>query len=111
MALRDDLKGLTPRLRRYARALSSGNPAANEVADDLVHATLLRALGARHLGGANDLAVRLFATVTQIHRDLAVSNRQVRAVAAGRVARDGGRKRFAGHHDIRQPDEKCPPPS
>ena len=84
--LRDTLKDLTPRLRRYARALSAGSPAANELADDLVHATLIRALGARHIGGNHDLAVRLFATVTQVHRDIALSNRQVRAAAVGQPA-------------------------
>ncbi len=69
--VRDELDALTPRLRRYARALATGSPAPCETADDLVHATLMRALGTRSIGG--DLSIRLFATVTQLHRDMAVA--------------------------------------
>ena len=42
--LRDQLNALTPRLRRYARALATGSPAPSSFADDLVHAALMRTL-------------------------------------------------------------------
>ena len=71
--VRDELDALTPRLRRYARALSTGSPSPSEPADDLVHATLMRALVARTVG-SGDLAIRLYATVTQLHRDLAATD-------------------------------------
>ena len=71
MELREDLNALTPRLRRYARALMSGDPGGSERADDLVHATLIRALGSRNLGLHADLVIRLYATLTQMHRDIA----------------------------------------
>lgn len=69
--LREDLNALTPRLRRYARALISGDPGGSDRADDLVHATLIRALGSRNLGLHGDLVIRLYATLTQMHRDIA----------------------------------------
>ncbi len=86
MSLRDELNALTPRLRRYARALATGGPAHSELADELVRATLMRALGARSVGGANDLAIRLYATITQLHRDMAVVGRSAMAVGVGRPA-------------------------
>ena len=82
--LRDELNSLTPRLRRYARALTSGTASASDLADDLVHATLLRALGARHIGAPAELLIRLYATVTQLNREIAVSSQQARAAGAGR---------------------------
>ncbi len=75
MKLRDDLNAMTPRLRRYARALTSGHAGGSELADDLVHATLMRALGSRNLGTHADLVVRLYATLTQLHRDVAAERR------------------------------------
>ncbi len=73
MTLRDDLNALTPRLRRYARALTSGHAGGCERADDLVHATLLRALNARNVGVHADLVIRLYATLTHLHRDSAAT--------------------------------------
>ena len=67
--LRKELNACAPRLRRYARALATGNPAASSLADDLVQAALMRALGARQLGTAADLPIRLYATVTHLHRE------------------------------------------
>lgn len=72
MKLRDDLNAITPRLRRYARALVTGRPGGSDRADDLVHATLMRALGSRNLGMPVDLLIRLYATLTQLHRDIEV---------------------------------------
>ena len=84
MDLRDELNAITPRLRRYARALTTGNPANSDLADDLVHATLMRALGARYRGGAHDLAIRLYATVTRLNRDVAIVGRSAKAAGGGR---------------------------
>ncbi len=86
MALRDDIRALTPQLRRYARALSTGSAAPSAAADEVVHATLVRALGARQIGSSADLAVRLFATVTQLHRDMAAAGRQAQAAGSNRPA-------------------------
>lgn len=83
VTLREDLNALTPRLRRYTRALATCGATASEFADELVHATLMRALGSRTVGTSADLAVRLFATVTQLHREMAVSDRQARAAGVG----------------------------
>lgn len=82
--LRDDLNAMTPRLRRYARALTTGHSAPSELADDIVHATLMRALGARHPGDADDLVIRLYATVTQLNRETAVVTKPALAASAGR---------------------------
>lgn len=80
--MRDDLTALTPRLRRYARALISGDAGSSDAADTLVHATLMRAMGARGLGSL-DLPVRLFATVTQLHRDRAAEERSSEVAVGG----------------------------
>ncbi len=96
-ALRDQLNGLSPRLRRYARALTTGHPGPCDFADEVVHATLVRALGARHAGGSADLLIRLYATVTQLNREMAVSGQQARAAGAGRPTLiDAGRNFSAG---------------
>ncbi len=86
MTLREEMNALTPRLRRYARALATGSPVPCEVADDLVQATLMRALGARSLGGSGDLAIRLYATITQLHRETSAVGRSLAAAGAGRPA-------------------------
>ena len=86
MNLRDELNALTPRLRRYARALSTGSPAPCDLADDLVHATLMRGLGSRNLGDAGELAIRLYATITHLHREMASVGRSAAAGGAGRPA-------------------------
>lgn len=88
--VRDELTIMTPRLRRYARALVSGSAGACEVSDALVHATLMRAMGARAIGTAADLPIRLFATVTQLHRDLVPAERSEVAAAGGRRLPSGG---------------------
>ena len=82
--LREDLNALTPRLRRYARALATGGAGSSELADDIVHATLMRAMGSRHLGVPTDRMVRIYATVTQLHREVAASGRQALAAGVGR---------------------------
>ena len=84
LSLRDDLIACTPRLRRYARALATGSAANSVLADDLVQAALIRALGARQLGSTADLSVRLYATLTHLHRDSLVIGREMRAAGSGR---------------------------
>ena len=81
MTLRDDLNAMTPRLRRYARALLSGHAGGCERADDLVHATFMRALNARNVGLHADLVIRLYATLTQLHRDIAAPPGAARGAA------------------------------
>ncbi len=84
MTSRDELNGLTPRLRRYARALVTGSPMPCDAADDLVHATLMRALNARTVAGSGDLAIRLYATITQLHREMPAIGQSVVASGSGR---------------------------
>ena len=93
--LREDLNAMTPRLRRYARALATGGPGPSELADDIVHATLMRALGSRSFSASADRTVRVFATVTQLHRDVAASGRQALVAVAGRPALPTTRLDFA----------------
>ena len=69
MSLRDDLNLWTPRLRRYARALSSGTPGRIELSDDLVHTALLRVLRDEAAGPLGDLGIRLYGSVTDLHRE------------------------------------------
>jgi RNA polymerase sigma-70 factor (ECF subfamily) len=71
VTFRNDLDLYTPRLRRYARGLVAGQPAAAEIADNLVRETLASrgqiGLVARWL----DLEVGLYALLTRVHRDAA----------------------------------------
>jgi DNA-directed RNA polymerase specialized sigma24 family protein len=69
VSLREDLNLWTPRLRRYARALCSGTPGRAELADDLVHTALLRILKDETGSLAGDLGIRLYGSVTELHRD------------------------------------------
>ena len=62
----------------------------------------MRALGARQIGTSADLAVRLFATVTQLHRDMAVTGGQARAAGSGRPTLVGGRSNVAEAQPTRQ---------
>jgi len=78
VALRDDLNSSASRLCRYARALVTGQPGPSEIADDLVHAVLLRtweAGTASRLAG-RDLHLHLYALLTEWHRE---------SLAAGRM--------------------------
>jgi RNA polymerase sigma-70 factor, ECF subfamily len=78
VALRDELNLCAPRLCRYARALVAGQPGPSEIADDLVHAVLLRtweAGTALHLSG-RDLHLHLYTLLTEWHRE---------RLAAGRI--------------------------
>ncbi len=69
MTFRDDLDLYVPRLRRYARGLVSGQPAAAALADDLVRATLASRGEIGLLSRWLDLEVGLYALLTLIHRD------------------------------------------
>lgn len=69
VALRDDLNSCAPRLCRYARALVTGHPGPCEIADDLVHAILLRTLEAGCPLSGPDLHLHLYTLLTEWHRE------------------------------------------
>ncbi len=71
MTFRDDLDRYSARLRRYARGLVAGKPAAAELADDLVRATFARRGQIGLLARWLDLEAGLYALLTRIHRDAA----------------------------------------
>ncbi len=81
MSLRDDLGLLTPRLRRYAQALSNALPLHSENADALVQRTLMHALQMGSSNHRSDVTVWLYSLLTQFHRD--AENRLRGAVVAG----------------------------
>jgi RNA polymerase sigma-70 factor, ECF subfamily len=77
VALREELNLCAPRLCRYARALATGQPRPSEIADDLVHAVLLRtweAGTALRLAGPN-LHLHLYTLLTEWHRDKLAAGR------------------------------------
>jgi len=77
VALRDELNLCAPRLCRYARALVTGHPGPSEIADDLVHAVLLRAWEAGttlRLDG-HDLDLHLYTLLTEWHRERLAAGR------------------------------------
>lgn len=69
MSFRDELISLTPRLRRYARALVSAHPAPNDLADELVRAALQNMLDSGIPGRWFDLEIRAYSALTQLHRE------------------------------------------
>lgn len=69
MSVRDELVLLTPRLRRYARALTQGSPAPNEMADELVHAAFMRILDCGLSERKPELLLQVFSLLTQINRE------------------------------------------
>lgn len=69
MSVRDELSVMTPRLRRYARALMQASPAPNDAADELVHAAFMRTLDSRLSERRPDLAIQVYAHLTQLHRE------------------------------------------
>jgi RNA polymerase sigma-70 factor, ECF subfamily len=81
VSLRDDLGLLTPRLRRYAQALSNVVHIPSESADALVQRTLMHALQTGPLSPRSDMTVWLYSLLTQFHRD--AQNRLHGATAAG----------------------------
>lgn len=68
MSYPDELAILTPRLRRYARALVAAHPAPNDMADELVRAALQRMFGGMPSRWF-DLDLRAYALLTELHRD------------------------------------------
>jgi len=79
VSAKDELVLLTPRLRRYARALTQASPAPCDAADELVHATLLRVLDYGAAERKSDLLLQVFSTLTQLNRE----NQQERAASSG----------------------------
>lgn len=69
VSVRDELVLLTPRLRRYARALTQASPAPNDIADELVHTTLIRLVDCGLPDRKSDLVLQVFALLTQLNRD------------------------------------------
>jgi RNA polymerase sigma-70 factor (ECF subfamily) len=69
VSVRDELNLLTPRLRRYARALAGSHPAPSELADDLVRSALERMLECGFAGRWLDLEIRAYAALTEVHRE------------------------------------------
>ena len=69
MTVRDELSVMTPRLRRYARALMQASPAPNDAADELVHAAFMRTLDSGLSERRPDLAIQVYAHLTQLHRE------------------------------------------
>jgi RNA polymerase sigma-70 factor (ECF subfamily) len=60
---------LTPRLRRYARALTQASPAPNDAVDELLHATFTRILNGCLLDRKSDLIPQVFSVLTQLYRE------------------------------------------
>lgn len=79
---REDLGRLTPRLRQVARALVLDHAVAS--ADDLVQATLVRALSADERRNGDRLSVWLFSLLVAAHRA------HIHALTAGRRITVGG---------------------
>ena len=77
MALRDDLNLSAPQLCRYARALVTGQPGPSEIADDLVHAVLLRTWEKLEppCGWPEDLHFHLSTLLTEWHRERLAAGR------------------------------------
>jgi RNA polymerase sigma-70 factor (ECF subfamily) len=69
MTSRDALGQWALRLRRYARGLVAGQPAAYELADDLVRVTWAHRNQIGLVTRLVDLEVGLYALLTRIHRD------------------------------------------
>lgn len=69
MSVRDELSLLTPRLRRYARALMQASPAPSDGADELVHATFTRILDCGFSERKSDLIMQVFSLLTQLNRE------------------------------------------
>lgn len=69
MSYQDELAILTPRLRRYARALAAAHPAPNDMADELVRAALQRMFNLGMPSRWFDLDLRAYSILTELHRD------------------------------------------
>ena len=90
-AYREELTRLTPGLRQFARALLHDNNA--EAADDLVQATLVRALASDQRRSGERLVIWLMSILTTLHRAQVVevsADHQVSAEA--RTGKSGGRR-------------------
>jgi RNA polymerase sigma-70 factor (ECF subfamily) len=65
----DELAILTPRLRRYARALVAAHPAPNDMADELVRTAIQRMFSAGMPSHGGDLDLRAYTILTELHRE------------------------------------------
>ena len=98
MALRDDLNLSASRLCRYARALVTGQPGPSEIADDLVHAVLLRTweTGTASRLAGRDLHLHLYALLTEWHRERLAAGRMGGTVHMEKENFSAGGPRAAG---------------
>jgi RNA polymerase sigma-70 factor, ECF subfamily len=76
VSLREHLDRCAPRLRRYARALVSGQPGPNEMADDLVNAVVLRTYETGASFRKIELYLHLYSLLTEWHREALAAGRQ-----------------------------------
>jgi RNA polymerase sigma-70 factor (ECF subfamily) len=100
VTIRDDLNLLTPRLRRYARALAQASPGPSETADELVHAALGRVLEAGSVDRKSNLTLTAYALLTQVHRD---SLQERKSRAAGYARNAAGSRPHPAHDLTKQP--------
>jgi len=108
VALRDDLNLCAPRLCRYARALVTGQPGPSEIADDLVHAVLLRtweAGTALRLAG-RDLHLHLYTLLTEWHRERLAAGRMGGKAHMEKENFSAGGPRAAGNLPAPTPRDK-----
>lgn len=69
MSLQDDLNRMAPKLRRFTRALVAGHPRLCQDADVLVREALRRAAEMTGSPSRTELAIQVYALLTQTHRD------------------------------------------
>jgi RNA polymerase sigma-70 factor (ECF subfamily) len=98
VAVRDDLNLCAPRLCRYARALVTGQPGSSDIADDLVHAVLLRTweTGTASRLAGRDLHLHLYALLTEWHRERLAAGRMSGTVHIEKENFSAGGPRAAG---------------
>ena len=97
MSIQDELVLLTPRLRRYARALTQASPAPNETADELVHTTFTRILDGGLPERKTDLLLQVFSLVTHLNRENHSEHAGARNGGADCPALDGNTTPRNGH--------------
>ena len=92
MSLREEIEKLAPGLRRFARALVQHSPdEPHEVADELVHETIVRAMRIERNWRITNAKIWLYATLTNLNRArLRLHNSLGRGWRGQAPAQDGG---------------------
>ncbi len=101
---RDEIGRLTPNLRRLARALVRNHN--TDVSDELVQATLVKALAADHPRRGSRLLIWLVSILTGLHRDQvreASAEQQLRSSGNDAQAAPASQRWSAGHAPRRDP--------